>query len=330
MIGGVRHVSVGLVVAMALAGAGSGARAAGASPVRYVDVSVATVWASPAAPGPGDRPALGNPVAIRSWSEGLGTAARLGLVGRIETQVLLGEPVRVLEHRGSWSQVAVIGQPTPKNAIGYPGWVPTRQLASSPTFGVLLQGPIAVVSLPTALLRTGPSRLELSYGTQLPVVGNAGHDVLVATPGGATGRLSAKAVRVYRSAGAIPVPTAKELIAAARMFLGLRYLWGGTSAFGFDCSGLVNLIYRAHGVVIPRDSGAQALAGRPVAANALEPGDLVFFASDPPSTAITHVAMYIGDGQMIESPNSAGAVHVIPLGSLSGEYVTARRYLPAR
>lgn len=330
MIGAVRHVSVGLVVAMAVTGAGSGARGAGASPVRYVDVSVATVWTTPASANASDRPALGNPVAIRSWSESLDTPARLGLVGRIQTQALLGEPVRVLEHRGSWSEVAVIGQPTPKNAAGYPGWVPTRQLASSPSFGELLSGPIAVVSVPTAVLRAGTSRLALSYGTELPVVGYEGHDVLVATPAGPTGRLPAAAIRVYRSAGAIPVPTPKELVAAARLFLGLRYLWGGTSAFGFDCSGFVNLIYRAHGVVIPRDSGAQALAGRPVAVDALEPGDLVLFATDPPSHAITHVGMYIGGGQMIESPDSAGAVHIIPLRSLAGEYVTARRYLPAR
>jgi gamma-D-glutamyl-L-lysine dipeptidyl-peptidase len=327
--GAVRHVSVGLVVVMAVIGAGSGARGAGSAPVRYVDVSVATVWTSPASASASDRPALGNPVAIRSWSQGLDTAARLGLVGRIQTQALLGEPVRVLARHGSWSEVAVSGQPTPKNAIGYPGWVPTRQLTSSPSFGKLLSGSIAVVSVPTAVLRAETSRLALSYGTELPVIGYEGNNVLVATPSGPTGRLPTAAVRVFRSAGAIPGPTAKELIADARMFLGLRYLWGGTSAFGFDCSGFVNLIYRAHGVVIPRDSGAQALAGRPVAANALAPGDLVFFATDPPSHAITHVGMYIGDGEMIESPDSAGAVHIIPVGSLAGEYVTARRYLPS-
>jgi gamma-D-glutamyl-L-lysine dipeptidyl-peptidase len=295
---------------------------------RYVDVSVATVWASPRAPRMIDRPALGNPVNMAAWGRVLNTAARLGLDGKIETQALFGEPVRILAQRGSWTRVAVVDQPTPIDRIGYPGWVPTEQLTSSASFGGRLAGRVAVVAVPTARLRGAVRPLELSFGTRLPVLGVSAAGVQVATPGGGVGLLPGSSVDVTRSATAIPVPTGQELVATARMFLGVRYLWGGTSAFGFDCSGLVNLIYREHGIVIPRDADAQALAGRPVARDALEPGDLVFFATDPPSPTISHVGMYVGDGRIIESPNSSGAVHVIPLAAFGDEYVGARRYVP--
>ena len=139
------------------------------------------------------------------------------------------------------------------------------------------------------------------------MLGVAGGGVEVATPEGKTGVLPRSAVDVYGSVAAIPVPTGDELVATARRFLGVRYLWGG----------------------IPRDADAQALAGRPVARDALAPGDLVFFATDPPSPTISHVGMYIGDGQMIEAPNSASAVHVVPVTAFAREYVTARRYVPA-
>ena len=295
---------------------------------RYVDVSVATLWASPSAPRPIDRPALGNPVKMAAWSRVLTTAARLGLDGKIETQALFGEPVRILGQRGSWTRVAVIDQPTPIDRVGYPGWVPTKQLSSSASFGGLLAGRVAVVAVPTAILRGASRQLEVSFGTRLPVLGVSAGGVQVATPGGEVGVLPRSSVDVTPSAAATPVPTGQELVATARLFLGVRYLWGGTSAFGFDCSGLVNVIYREHGIVIPRDADAQALAGRPVARGALEPGDLVFFATDPPSPTISHVGMYVGDGRIIESPNSSGAVHVIPLTAFGDEYVGARRYVP--
>jgi cell wall-associated NlpC family hydrolase len=321
-----RGVALGLVVVtMALAGA---SRAASDPPtVRYVAVAVATVWASPSAPRAIDRPALANPVELTGWSRALTTEARLGLVGRIETQALLGEPVQVLGTHGAWSHIAVLDQPTPKNQLGYPGWVPTRQLASGAGFGPLLGGKIATVTRTTGWLRSAGGAVQLSFGTRLPVLGVSGTGVLVTTPTGRTGLLPRSAVQIHSAATAIPPPSGAELVAAARRFLGVRYLWGGTSAFGFDCSGLVNLVYRTDGIVIPRDADAQAGAGRPVARGQLASGDLLFFATEPPSRALTHVAMYIGRGLMIESPDSAGTVHIIPMSALAGEYVTGRRYL---
>ena len=298
------------------------------APTRYVDVSVATVWANPSAPRAIDRPALGNPVNMEAWSRVLNTAARLGLDGRIETQALFGEPVRVLAQHGSWTEVAVTDQPTPKNRLGYPGWVPTRQLTANTSFAGLLSGRIAVVTAPTTMLRGRLRPLRLSFGTRLPEVAVSSGDVRVQTPGGQTGALPSTDVHVYSSSSAIPPPTGQSLVATAKLFLGVRYLWGGTSAFGFDCSGFVNLIYRVNGIVIPRDADAQAMGGHPVARDGLQAGDLVFFATDPPSRAVTHVGMYIGGGQIIEAPNSASSIHVIPLADFGDEYVTARRYLP--
>ena len=107
---------------------------------RYVDVSVATVWASPSAPRTIDRPALGNPVNIGAWSRVLLTTARLGLDGKIETQALFGEPVRIVAQRGSWTRVAVVDQPAPIDRVGYPGWVPTRQLIAGVNFGGFVTG----------------------------------------------------------------------------------------------------------------------------------------------------------------------------------------------
>lgn len=299
-----------------------------ADEIRYVDVSVATVWAEPSAPRPIDRPALGNPVDLPAWTGALDTAARLGLVGRTETQALFGEPVQVLEQHDAWTRIVAPRQPTPRDPRGYPGWVPTAQLRAAPAFGGLLSGSVAIVTAPTVGLRGLPTALELSFGTRLPVVEQAAGEVVVATPSGRPGRLPAGDVRIYASPLALPQPTGPAIVATAETFLGLRYLWGGTSGFGFDCSGLAHLVHRRHGLVIPRDSDAQAGEGQPVERADLAAGDLVFFATNPSSRAVTHTAICAGDGRILESPDSSGAVHVVPLARRDGQYVTARRYLP--
>jgi cell wall-associated NlpC family hydrolase len=92
-----------------------------------------------------------------------------------------------------------------------------------------------------------------------------------------------------------------ETIALARRFLGLPYLWGGTSTFGYDCSGFTQMLCRRRGLRIPRDSGPQARWDRavPVERSRLEPGDLLFFGSSP--ERITHTGMYIGGGEFIHA-----------------------------
>lgn len=293
----------------------------GASPpLAYVDVAVATIWTRPSAPRAIDQPALGNPARIRSWTRSLDTAARRGLVGRIETQALLGEPVRILRRRGAWVEVAVVNQPTPRSRWGYPGWVPRRQLVASSRFGRLAAGHLAIVTAPTAQLRSPGRVLEVSYATRLPLLASTGREVRVATPSGEVGRLSRTAVKLSDAHGRLPGPTGRQIAAAARAFIGVRYLWGGTSAFGFDCSGLVELVYRAHGIVLPRDADAQALRGEPVAMNRLRIGDSLFYGR----RHVHHTALYVGAGRMIEAPNSASTVRIGPIRTY--DYAGARRY----
>lgn len=96
-----------------------------------------------------------------------------------------------------------------------------------------------------------------------------------------------------------PLPV-EAVIALSKRFLGLPYLWGGASSFGFDCSGFVQMLCRRRGVVIPRDAAPQARweGMAPVAKEELRPGDLLYFGS---AGKITHTGMYIGDGQFINA-----------------------------
>ena len=92
-------------------------------------------------------------------------------------------------------------------------------------------------------------------------------------------------------------------VAAAKTFLGVPYVWGGESYNGVDCSGLVMLSYRQVGVSLYHSSRVQYGQGTKVPLSQMQPGDLIFWSKNGTQPGIYHVAMYVGDGQMIEAPN---------------------------
>ncbi len=93
-----------------------------------------------------------------------------------------------------------------------------------------------------------------------------------------------------------------NLAETARSYLGVPYLWGGTTSRGFDCSGLAMAVYRLNGLKLPRSSREQYEAGARVDTDRLRPGDLVFFATGARGE-VSHVGIYVGDDTFIHAPS---------------------------
>lgn len=117
-----------------------------------------------------------------------------------------------------------------------------------------------------------------------------------------------------------------RLVAQASQYIGTRYVYGGTSPSGFDCSGLVQYSLKKLGVSIARSSGAQYGYGTSVSRANLQPGDLVFFSR---GGGISHVAIYAGNGQVIHAPRPGKSVCYQSLSGLTGslKYVGAKRVI---
>ncbi|QJC53485.1 C40 family peptidase [Paenibacillus albicereus] len=176
--------------------------------------------------------------------------------------------------------------------------------------------------------------IELSFLTELPAVAERGEWVEVSLPHGGGGLLRRSDIRLIgpekgaagsgegRHAGRIIVEQAKR-------YLGLPYLWGGISSFGYDCSGLAYAMHRAAGFAIPRDASDQARNGLPVDREELTPGDLLFFAYEEGLGRVHHVGIYAGGGRMIHSPRTGRCVELVKFDEsyeLYREHCASRRY----
>lgn len=210
-----------------------------------VTVEAATVWSSPHAPRGIDAPAVADDPDLEAWTEALDVEARLGLHGRCETQLLLDEPVEIVEARDEWAHVVAPWQPSPLDDRGYPGWVRSHHLG-----------------------------VDDGHGLHHPPA-------------------SITADRV-------------TIVDFAQRFKGLRYLWGGLSPRGLDCSGLVHYAYRQAGVVIPRDAHAQHAVAQPVPLGEEQPGDLYFFAR--PGQQVFHVGFVTARLRMLHAPEAGRVV----------------------
>lgn len=104
----------------------------------------------------------------------------------------------------------------------------------------------------------------------------------------------------------------QAIVNTAKKYLGVKYVYGGTTPSGFDCSGLVKYVFNKNGISVSRTSASQSLQGRKVSTSDLQPGDLLFFAKNG---RVHHVGIYAGGGQMIHAPHTGDVVRYAPINS---------------
>jgi len=119
---------------------------------------------------------------------------------------------------------------------------------------------------------------------------------------------------------------ASDILATANSFIGVPYVFGGTTPSGFDCSGYTRYVFATAGINLPRMADEQYRVGYSVPKNSLQPGDLVFFETYEPG--ISHSGIYMGNGQFISATSSRGvAIDTLMSGYWSDHYVGAKRVL---
>lgn len=119
---------------------------------------------------------------------------------------------------------------------------------------------------------------------------------------------------------------ADQIIEEAKKYIGVPYVWGGSSPKGFDCSGLTQYVFKALGISLDRTAAMQSKQGKKIQnANDVKKGDLLFFANTGNRSGITHVAIYIGNGKMIEAPDVGQNVKVSEF--KTGKFAWATRML---
>lgn len=114
---------------------------------------------------------------------------------------------------------------------------------------------------------------------------------------------------------------AEEIVATAKKYIGVPYVWGGETPKGFDCSGYVQYVFKAHGISLNRTCETQYKHGSFVSKSTLKPGDLVFF-QNTYKAGISHVGIYIGNGQFIHASSSKG----VTISNLSSSYYASHYY----
>jgi peptidoglycan DL-endopeptidase CwlO len=221
---------------------------------------------------------LGGPVTVRAATTESLTVGGFGTVGITGVDAVVSESV-----------AASLGMPT---------------------------GTALVVSAPNTRLSVLISSIQTllpAGATVAPLVAQAAQTESPAAAGwaGASG--------ITAGSSTLTVAETRAFLAAALSRLGDAYVWGGSGPTVFDCSGLVQWSMRQAGITMPRVAADQALTGPLIPSSEIQPGDLLFYHTDPTAPDyISHVAIYLGSGLMVQAPEPGMDVQVVPADFGSG------------
>lgn len=244
------------------------------------------------------------------------------------TQVMMGTPLQVLEKKGGWTRAI-----TPE---GYISWVSSGSITymDKAEFDAYQAAKKVIVTTKYTTMYEGPSAnsqmvSDVVWGNILLDKGTQGAWQKVAISDGREGYVLKADVTDFNKWLDSRNPTAENIIKTAKQFIGVPYMWGGTSIKAVDCSGFCKSTYFLNGIVLARDASQQCLTGdnvdiskyvdggehtREALAN-LKKGDLIFFgtkATAEKKERITHVGIYIEDGIFIHSATKVRINSLIP------------------
>ena len=245
------------------------------------------------------------------------------------TQVMMGTPLRILQKKDGWTRAI-----TPE---GYISWVTSGSIEymNEEEFNKYMAAPKVIVTTKYTTIyedMSDSSQMvsDAVWGNILLDLGDAGiYWRKVAIADGRVGFIPQRDVQNFNKWLDSRNPTAENIIATAKQFIGVPYMWGGTSIKAVDCSGFCKSVYFLNGIILARDASQQCLTGDDVditkyvndstytveALSDLKKGDLIFFgtkATPEKKERITHVGIYIENGIFIHSATKVRINSLIP------------------
>jgi len=247
------------------------------------------------------------------------------------TQTIMGWPARVLKQQAGWYYVHT-------EPDGYLGWIEELQLAivDDVALAAWNTGARVIVTAPITFVMDQPRAgavpvTDVVAGAILRTIGRESDWTAVALADGRQGFVLSTQVEDFNTWKQGRRPTPDNIERTAQVFMGVPYLWGGTSSKGLDCSGYAKTVFRLNGIELPRDTDQQAAQGAAVSVDdgmtQVRKGDLLFFgtaATAERPERVSHVGIYVGNGEFLHASGLVRRNSLLPASPVYSESLRAR------